>query len=149
MWLLCVCAYPLMQVYLIYIIIIYSLSLLHFVESNMPIIIKNFNLGSSCSQTAWPQPPALPCIHAWHAVFKSLSLQDNTLSCRHWRKLFIQIIDDGDIAHERIEDPELEPLIKYAPRPITMPASAKYTKWSTYPYCKYLWEIISATCKYK
>ena len=37
-------------------------------------------------------------------------------------------IDDDDIAHERIEDPELEPLINDTPRPITMPASAKYTK---------------------
>ena len=34
---------------------------------------------------------------------------------------------DNDITHERIEDPELEPLIKYAPQPITMAASAKYT----------------------
>ena len=34
------------------------------------------------------------------------------------------IIDDDDIAHERIEDPELEPLINDTPRPITMPASA-------------------------
>ena len=39
-----------------------------------------------------------------------------------------EVIDDDDIAHERIEDPELEPLINYTPRPITMPASAKYTK---------------------
>ena len=39
-----------------------------------------------------------------------------------------EIIDDDDIAHERIEDPELEPLIDFTPRPITMPASAKYTK---------------------
>ena len=39
-----------------------------------------------------------------------------------------EIIGDDDITHEHIEDPELEPLIKYAPRPITMPASAKYTK---------------------
>ena len=39
-----------------------------------------------------------------------------------------EIINDDDIAHERIEDPELEPLINYTPRPITMPASAKYTK---------------------
>ena len=38
------------------------------------------------------------------------------------------IIDDDEITHERIEDPELEPLINYTPRPITMPASAKYTK---------------------
>ena len=38
-----------------------------------------------------------------------------------------EIIDDDDIAHERIEDPELEPLINDTPRPITMPASAKYT----------------------
>ena len=38
------------------------------------------------------------------------------------------IIDDDDIAHERIEDPELEPLINYTPRPITIPASTKYTK---------------------
>ena len=35
------------------------------------------------------------------------------------------IIDDDDITHERIE---LEPLINDTPRPITMPASAKYTK---------------------
>ena len=39
-----------------------------------------------------------------------------------------EIINDDDIAHERIEDPELEPLINDTPRPITMPASAKYTK---------------------
>ena len=39
-----------------------------------------------------------------------------------------EVIDDDDIAHERIEDPELEPLINDTPRPITMPASAKYTK---------------------
>ena len=39
-----------------------------------------------------------------------------------------EIIDDDDIAHERIEDPELEPLINDTPRPITMPASARYTK---------------------
>ena len=39
-----------------------------------------------------------------------------------------EIINDDDIAHERIEDPELEPLINFTPRPITMPASAKYTK---------------------
>ena len=38
------------------------------------------------------------------------------------------VIDDDDITHERIEDPELEPLINDTPRPITMPASAKYTK---------------------
>ena len=38
------------------------------------------------------------------------------------------VIDYDDIAHERIEDPELEPLINDTPRPITMPASAKYTK---------------------
>jgi hypothetical protein len=35
---------------------------------------------------------------------------------------------DDDITHERIEDPELEPLINDTPQPITMPASAKYTK---------------------
>jgi hypothetical protein len=35
---------------------------------------------------------------------------------------------DDDIAHERIEDPELEPLINFTPRPITMAASAKYTQ---------------------
>ena len=39
-----------------------------------------------------------------------------------------EIIDDDDIAHERIEDPELQPLINYTPRSITMSASAKYTK---------------------
>ena len=38
------------------------------------------------------------------------------------------VIDDDDITHERIEDPELEPLINDTPHPITMPASAKYTK---------------------
>ena len=36
-------------------------------------------------------------------------------------------IDHDDIAHERIEDPELEPLINYTSRPFTMSASAKYT----------------------
>jgi hypothetical protein len=36
------------------------------------------------------------------------------------------VIND-DIAHERIEDPELEPLINITPRPITMAASTKYT----------------------
>ena len=39
-----------------------------------------------------------------------------------------EVIDDDDIAHERIEDPELEPLINDTPWPINMPASAKYTK---------------------
>ena len=34
---------------------------------------------------------------------------------------------DDDITHERIEDPELEPLMNYAPRSVTMAASAKYT----------------------
>ena len=38
------------------------------------------------------------------------------------------VIDDDDIAHERIEDPELEPLVNFTPRTITIPASAKYTK---------------------
>ena len=38
------------------------------------------------------------------------------------------VINDDDIPHERFEDPELEPLINDTPRPITMPASAKYTK---------------------
>ena len=35
-------------------------------------------------------------------------------------------IDDG-IAHERIEDPEFEPLIICVPKPVTMVDSAKYT----------------------
>ena len=35
---------------------------------------------------------------------------------------------DYDIAHERIEDPEIEPLINYTPRPINIAASAKYTQ---------------------
>ena len=39
-----------------------------------------------------------------------------------------EIIDDEDIVHERIKDPELEPLINFTPRPITMPAPSKYTK---------------------
>ena len=39
-----------------------------------------------------------------------------------------EIIDDDDIVHERIKDPELEPLINFTPRPITMPASSEYTK---------------------
>ena len=38
------------------------------------------------------------------------------------------VINDEDIAHERIEDPELESLINDIPRSITIPASAKYTK---------------------
>ena len=38
---------------------------------------------------------------------------------------------DDDIAHERIEDPELEPLISYAPRPVSMAASDIYTANST------------------
>jgi hypothetical protein len=38
-----------------------------------------------------------------------------------------EIIND-DIAHERIEDPELEPLVNFTPRSITMAASAKYTQ---------------------
>ena len=46
--------------------------------------------------------------------------------CR--RNQAYDVIDDDDIAHERIEDPELEPLINDTPWPITMPASAKYTK---------------------
>ena len=37
------------------------------------------------------------------------------------------IESDDDIAHERIEDPELEPLINFTPRPITLSASAKYS----------------------
>ena len=40
------------------------------------------------------------------------------------------IIDEHiseNITHERIEDPELESLINYTPRPVTMTASAKYT----------------------
>ena len=40
----------------------------------------------------------------------------------------IDEISDDDITHERIEDPELEPLINFTSQPITMPASAKYTK---------------------
>ena len=48
-----------------------------------------------------------------------------------------EIIDDDDIAHERIEDPELEPLINDTPRPITMPASAKYkSKFQNKLNCK-------------
>ena len=39
-----------------------------------------------------------------------------------------EIVDDNNIAHERIDDPELESLINFTPRPITMPASSKYTK---------------------
>ena len=38
------------------------------------------------------------------------------------------IIDDDDIAHERIEDPELKPLINDTPWPITISAFVKYTK---------------------
>jgi hypothetical protein len=34
-------------------------------------------------------------------------------------------IDDDDVTHERIKDPELEPLINYTPRPVTMSASAQ------------------------
>ena len=50
--------------------------------------------------------------------------------CRqnHGHDVIDEIIDDDDIVHERIEDPELEPLIDDTPRPITMPTSAKYTK---------------------
>ena len=49
---------------------------------------------------------------------------------RYRRNQGHDVIDDDidDITHERIEDPELEPLINDTPRPITMPASAKYTK---------------------
>ena len=36
-----------------------------------------------------------------------------------------KIIDDSDIAHERSEDPELEPLINDSPQPIIILASAK------------------------
>ena len=39
--------------------------------------------------------------------------------------------DDDDITHEQIEDPEIGPLINYAPRPVTMSTSAKYTKTAT------------------
>ena len=35
---------------------------------------------------------------------------------------------DDDIAYERIEDPELEPLSNYIPRPITMATSTEYTE---------------------
>ena len=38
---------------------------------------------------------------------------------------------DNDIAHERIEDPEFEPLINYSSRPAIMAASAKYTTAAT------------------
>ena len=38
---------------------------------------------------------------------------------------------EDDITHERIEDPELESLINYAPRPVTMAVSAKYTTAAT------------------
>ena len=38
---------------------------------------------------------------------------------------------DDDITHERIEDPELEPLMNYALQSVTMAASAKYTTWSS------------------
>jgi hypothetical protein len=48
--------------------------------------------------------------------------------CRRRRNQGHDVNDDDDITHERIEDPELEPLINFTPRPITMPASAKYTK---------------------
>ena len=50
--------------------------------------------------------------------------------CRqnHGHDVIDEIIDGDDIVHERIEDPELEPLIDYTPRPITISASAKYTK---------------------
>ena len=41
--------------------------------------------------------------------------------------VFNEVIDDNDIAYERIEDPELEPLINFTSQTITMPASAKYT----------------------
>ena len=44
------------------------------------------------------------------------------------------VIDDSiddDIAHERIEDPELEPLINYAPQSVSMTASDIYTANST------------------
>ena len=38
------------------------------------------------------------------------------------------VIDDDDIAHEQIEDLELEPLIIDTAQPITTSASVKYTK---------------------
>ena len=38
------------------------------------------------------------------------------------------VIDDDDIAHELIEDPELEPLINDTSQPITTSASVKYSK---------------------
>ena len=46
--------------------------------------------------------------------------------CRRSHNVINRIIDD-DIAHERIEDPELEPLIDHAPQPVAMTASAEYT----------------------
>ena len=48
--------------------------------------------------------------------------------CRRDRYQGHDVINDDDIAHEQIEDPELEPLINDTPRPITMSASTKYTK---------------------
>ena len=39
--------------------------------------------------------------------------------------------NDDDIAHERIEDPEIEPLINYAPQPASMLLLYKYTETAT------------------
>ena len=63
-------------------------------------------------------------------VIVVLSLIKSCLSAGWWfrRDQDNDVIDYDDVAHERIEDPELEPLINDTPRPITMPAFAKYTK---------------------
>ena len=42
-----------------------------------------------------------------------------------------KIINDDDVIHERIEDPQLEPSINHTPQPVTMTALAKYTTAAT------------------
>ena len=58
------------------------------------------------------------------------SLIKPCLSAAGWRCRRNQGDDvfNDDITHERIKDPEFEPLINYTPQPVTMSASAKYTK---------------------
>ena len=50
--------------------------------------------------------------------------------CRRSHNAINKIIDD-DIVHERIKDPELEPLIDHAPQSVAMTASAEYTTSAT------------------
>ena len=88
-------------------------------RSNILIVSIGITFGQFCVIIVWSL--IKPCLGASWRCRQSLGHdvidEDN--------------IDDDDITHERIEDPELEPLINYTPRPVTMAASAKYTTVAT------------------